>query len=246
VPASSGSCALLLVLLWPVSGLSQQAPAKASASATSPETLFVNCQEMEETKHVFGPVFSSHDRTMRAYVEVEVQRGCIYTSRLWVAGRDATYRPVFLMAPRPSALGNGMEILGWARTSSMLLLETEEWQEGSDAPDTQGVLAIDARTGLVQEMRLQAMLQLRKDRQCSLRVTDAGYSADRNVTILVRAKFSTAFEVDETEEDVAPAKRCGNFEETWSFDLYTGKTQRVADAQPLLLWRKILPNRRKQ
>ena len=30
---------------------------------------------------------------------------------------------------------NGTEILGWARNSRMLLVQTEQWQYGSDAPD---------------------------------------------------------------------------------------------------------------
>jgi len=106
-----------------------------------------------------------------------------------------------------------MEILGWAKHSSMLLVKTEEWQPGSDALDRQQVLAIDAGNGMVYEPELEAMIKARKERQCFFRVVDEGFDADKSVKILVRAKFSTAIDVDETEENVPPAKRCGNAEE---------------------------------
>jgi len=70
-----------------------------------------------------------------------------------------------------------------AKNSSMLLVKTEEWQWGSDAPDGQQVLAIDAGSGMIYEPDLESMLQARKDKQCSFRVADAGFSADRNVDI---------------------------------------------------------------
>jgi hypothetical protein len=54
-------------------------------------------------------------------------------------------------------------------------------------------------------------------------------------TFVVRAHFSTALDVDETEEDVPPAKRCGNAEETWSFNFATGEIRQVANTQPLQL-----------
>ena len=95
------------------------------------------------------------------------------------------------MPPKRTAAGNGLEILGWAKASRMILVKTEEWQNGSDAPDTQQALAIDIETGLIYEPELQAMLQTRKDKQCSFRVADAGFSAEKNIDILVRAKFST-------------------------------------------------------
>jgi hypothetical protein len=95
---------------------------------------------------------------------------------------------------------------------------------------------------MVYEPQLEAMLEAHKDKECSFRVTDAGFSADRNVDILVRAQFYTATEVDETEEDVPPEKRCGHAEETWSFDFGTGEIRQVANTQPLQLFKKSLPN----
>jgi len=244
--ASAAIRAILLVMSLPVLGLTQQVPANPSANAPSQQTLFVNCQGKEKPKHVLSPVSLSEDERWRAYVEVDLQSGlgCLHTTRLWVARANGPYRLVYFMPPKRTAAGNGMEILGWARNSSMLLVKTEEWQSGSDAPDRQKVLAIDAGTGMVYEPELEAMLQARKDTQCSFRVTDAGFSADRSVTILVRAQFSTAIDVDETEEDVPPAKRCGNAEETWSFNFGTGEIRQVANTQPLQLFNKSLPNRR--
>ncbi len=183
------------------------------------ETLFVDCQEEEKSKHVFSRVSLSEDGNWRAYVEVDVEggRGCLHTTRLWVGRPNAPFRLLYLMPPNRSAVENGMEILGWAEHSSMLLVKTEEWQLGSDSRDSQQVLAIDAGTGMVYEPELEAMIKAHGEKQCLFRVVEAGFDADKSVTILVRAKFSTAMDVDETEEDVAPAKRCGNADETWSF-----------------------------
>jgi len=83
---------------------------------------------------------------------------------------------------------------------------TEEWHWGSDAWDEQYVLAIEGGTG-GQTSPSGAMLQARGDQQGALHVTDAAFSADPNVGILVRAEFSTWLGQDETEEDAPPAKR---------------------------------------
>jgi len=244
--ASAGIRAIRLVLLLPALGFTQQAPVNSSASAPSQETLFVNCQENEKPKQVLSSVWFSEDEKWRAYVEVDVQSelGCLHTTRLWVARANSSYRLVYLMAPKRTAVGNGMEILGWAKNSSMVLVKTEEWQWGSDAPDTQQVLAVDAGTGMVYEPELDAMLQAHKNKQCSFRVMDAGFSADKSINILVRAQFYTALDVDETEENVPPAKRCGHAEETWSFNFGTGEIMRAANRQPLQLFKKSRLNRR--
>jgi hypothetical protein len=244
--ASAALRAIPLILLLPVLGLTQQVPANHSASAPSQQTLFVGCQVEGKPQQVVSAVSLSEDEKWHAYVEVDVPRGltCLHTTRLWVARANAPYRLVYLMPPKRTAVENGMEILGWARNSRMLLVKTEEWQNGSDTPDRQQVLAIDAGTGMVYEPELDAMLEAHKDKQCAFRVTDAGFSADRNVNILVRARFHTPTEVDETEEDVPPAKRCGNDEETWSFDFANGEIKQVANTEPLLLFKKSLPNRR--
>jgi len=244
--ASLAVRAISLVLLLSAPGLTQQAPTPRAASAPSQKTLFVGCQEKGKAKHVLSPVSLSEDEKWRAYVEVDVPSDpeCLHTSRLWVARASGPYRLVYLMPPKRTAVGNGMEILGWAKNSAMLLMMTEEWQEGSDAPDWQRVLAIDAGTGMVYEPELDAMLDARKNKQCAFRVTNAGFSADRNVNILVRARFYTATEVDETEEDVPAEKRCGHAEETWSFNFATGEIRQATNTQPLLLFKKSLPNRR--
>ncbi len=246
MPASGAIRAILLVLLSSVLRFAQQVPANSAASAPSQKTLFVHCQEKEKPKHVLSPVSLSEDEKWRAYVEVDVQGelGCLYTTRLWVRRPNASYRLVYLISPKRTAVENGMEILGWAKHSSMFLVKTEEWQRGSDAPDRQRILAIDAGTGMVYEPELEAMIQAHKEKQCSFRVTDAGFGADKSVNILVRAQFSTAIDVDETEEDVPPAKRCGNVEETWSFNFGTGEIKRVANTQRLQLVKKSLPDRR--
>jgi len=234
----------LLLAILSLLGCSKQVPATPSVGAASQGTLFVDCKGDEKPKQVFSPVSISEGEDWRAYVEVEVQPGCLLITRLWVARAKGRYRLVYLMPPMRDASENGMEILGWANNSRMLLVKTEKYQNAGDAVDTQQVLAIDAATGEVYEPELEAMLQLQehKDKQCLFRVTDAGFSADRNVNILVRAQFSTALDVDETEEDVPPAKRCGKAEETWSFNFATGEIKQVTDAEALRLFKKFLPN----
>lgn len=241
---------ILVPLLLSLSGLARQKPTSPSASASPHETLFVNpsCEQEQKANPVRSPVSLSEQGTWRAYVEVDLQdnRRCLSTTRLWVARAGSPSRLVYMMPPRRTAQRNGIEILGWARNSRMLLVLTEQWQVGSDAPDTEQVLAIDAGTGMVYEPNLAEMLQAREDKQCSFRVTNAGFSSDGNVNILVRAKFSTWFEADETLQDVPPAKRCGNFEETWSFNFATGEIKTVANSEPLSIFKKFLPNSRRK
>lgn len=242
--ASTPIRAIHLVLLLPVLGFTQQPPANHSPAALSQNTLFVACTDGQKPQKVLSPVSISEGGAWRGYVEVDVQadHGCVSTTRLWVAKTGDPYRLVYLMPPKRTTAGNGMEILGWAKASRMILVKTEEWQYGSDAPDTQQVLAIDAENSLVFEPELQAMLQARKDKQCSFRVANAGFSAEKNIDILVRAQFSTAIEADQTEQDISPAKRCQKAEETWSFNFATGEIRQVTNTQPLELFKGFLAN----
>jgi len=237
-------CTLTLTCLL-ATAVAGQAPPKRAGNRPLQNTLSVDCHGNEKPQHVLSGVALSEGETWRAYVEVDVKSdpGCLHTTRLWVAKANHPYRLVYLVPPKRDLAENGMEILGWARNSRMLLAKTELWQYGSDAPDEQQVLALDAATGEVYEPDLDAMLQDRKDKQCAFRVTDAGFASDKNVVILLRAKFFTALEVDETESDVPAAKRCGDTEETWSFNYATGEVKKVGDAEPLHLFKKFLPNR---
>jgi hypothetical protein len=108
----------------------------------------------------------------------------------------------------------------------------------------QQVLAVDAATGVVYEPELEALLENRSDKKCAFRVTDAGFSSDRNVVILIRAKFFTPVDVDEAEADVPAAKRCKRTEETWSFNYATGETKEAGNTEPLHLFKKFLSNGR--
>lgn len=223
------------------------ADANQSVSAPPSTTLFADCQANEQPKHLFSPVSVSEGQIWRAYVEVEVRSdlGCLHTTRLWVAQAHGPYRLLYLMPPKRWAVENGMEVMGWAPDSRLLLVRTEEWQYGSDAPDTQQILAIDAKSGMVYDPNLEEILEGRKDKQCWYRVTDAGFSTDKNVVILVRAQISTFYEVDQTEVDDVPlAKRCEKNEETWSFNYATGEIKQVANTEPLQLFKRFVPRRK--
>ena len=237
-------CAALLICLPSLAEVGQKA-AKTVVSGSSKYTLFINCNGNEKPKRVLSPVALSEGDEWSAYVEVNIQNDCLYTTRLWVAKGNRPYRLVYLIPPVRENAENGMEILGWARNSRMLLVQIEQWQYGSDAADLQRVLAIDAGTGVVYEPHLEALLQDRKDKRCAFRVTDAGFSSDKNVVMLVRAKFFTPLEIDETEADVPAAMRCGNTEETWSFNYATGEIKPVGSAEPLHIFRKFMPNQAK-
>ncbi|MGA8025951.1 MAG: hypothetical protein WB992_02320 [Bryobacteraceae bacterium] len=235
--------AIPLVFLSSALGSASQQP---QSDATSQKTVFVGCGESDKPTRVLSPVSTSEDGMWRAYVEVDVRGdlGCLYTTRLWVAEPNAEYRVLYLIPPERTAVGNGMEILGWAKHSRMFLVKTEEWQRGSDALDRQTVLAIDAGTGIVYEPQLEAIIQAHAEKQCSIRVTDAGFATDKNVEILVRAQISTALDVGDTERDVPLAKRCANTQETWSFDYGTGEVKQVANTERMQLVKRFLPNRR--
>lgn len=242
---SSALRVFLIPLLLPLPGLAQQKPTMTSATISPGKTLFVNvgCEQKQETNPIFSPVSLSEQGTWSAYVEVDLgSRLCLSTTRLWVSKAGSPYRLVYMMPPKRMAQRNGMEILGWARNSNMLLVMTQQWQVGSDAPEDQQVLAIDAETGIVYEPNLSELLEPRQGKQCSFHVTDAGFSSEGDVDILVRARFATWFDEDEALEDVPPAKRCGNFEETWSFNFATGEIKTVANTDSLQIFKKFLPN----
>jgi hypothetical protein len=124
----------------------------------------------------------------------------------------------------------------------MFLVRTKEWQVGSDAPDKQRVLAIDATTGMIYEPELEAIVHGPTQKECSFQVTDAGFAPDRNVVILVRVQLSSALDVDEREEDVPRARRCANTRQTWSFNYGTGEVKQVANSERIRLANKLLPN----
>jgi hypothetical protein len=233
---------LVLTFLSLCSG-AQQEPVHHQEGLSPQSTLLVECGEKPSARRVLGPIAVSQDQEWRAYVEVVSDRYCLHTTKLWVARGSKPYRLLYLMPPKRWAAENGMAILGWAENSRMLLVQTEEWQSGSDAPDTQGVLAFDADTGEVYEPQLDAILQERRDKQCWFRVTDAGFSGENRVRILVRVRVSTFYEAGEPEE-VPPAKQCAPTDETWSFDFANGAVEQVANTEPLHVVKKFLPNKR--
>ena len=101
------------------------------------------------------------------------------------------------------------------------------------------------RTGMVYEPNLGAMLDDRKDKQCIFRVTDAGFDASGSVVILVRAQISTFYEPGDEEADVPSAKRCEKSEETWSFNFANGEIKRIANSEPLQIFKKFGSSRDK-
>ena len=146
--------------------------------------------------------------------------------------------PTMGLAPLREAGGNGMQILGWMPGAEVVLVKTERWQWGSDAGDTQEVLAIEAATGRVYEPRLDDVLGAHVGKRCWVRVVDAGFAKPASLEILVRVRLATALEAGEAESDVPVEKRCGDLEETWEFDYSSAyEVKQVSNEQPLVLFR---------
>lgn len=202
--------------------------------ARADDTLHVSCEDRAKPKHVKSSVSYSADRKWRAYIEVEVRgnAGCTYTSQLWAGPADEQYRVAYVIPPEQYMYGNGMEIVGWAQSGSVLLVKTDQWQMGSDALDSPGLLAMDAESGLVYKPDLGAMLETRKSDRCYLRISDAALARGKGVNILVRAQFKTYVDVDDSEKDVPREPNCNNTNEFWSFDFNTGRIRHLSDTDP--------------
>jgi hypothetical protein len=201
-----------------------------STSTRSAETYFVPCDDENKISRATGPV-SVYEK-WRAYVEVTVQAGCLYTTRLWVATESGEYQLMYLMPPERENTVNGMKILGWAPGSRMILVQTERSANGTDAGPTESLLAMDVKTGEVYQPDLSAVLQNRKPR-CAFQITGGGFDSDPNVILLVRVRLFSSFEVDETENDIPAQDRCTAGEETWSFNYANGEVKRVDNSRLL-------------
>jgi len=235
--------AIPLLLLLAAPALSQQAPANPSTSTVSQETLFAQCQFGDKPKQVLSPVWLSEDEKWRAYVEVNIhgEPDCLHTTRLWAAAADSSYRLIYFVPPYGDAMANGMEILGFANNSSLMLVRVEEWQWYSDALGRQKVFAISARTGTVYEPDLNEMLPAGDKEICGFRVLDAGFSADGSSNIVIRARFFSLLSLFGPDvEDLPPDQRCRRTEETWKFNYVNGDARQVANTEPLQLFKKFL------
>jgi hypothetical protein len=228
---------LTVFVLWEAVAGGQPVAWPPADSAVG-DTLFTDCAKLR-TRHVVSPLSLSQNSVWRAYVDVDGgSPECLLKSSLWIARANSPYQLAYFMAPARDAGGNGMQILGWMPGPAVVLVKTERWQWGSDAEDIQQVLAIEAATGRVYEPRLDDILEAHRGKQCRFRVEDAGFANPASVEILVRVKLATAHDVDETEDDVPPEKRCGDLEETWNFDYSSAyEVKQVSNQQPLLLFR---------
>lgn len=198
------------------------------------DTLTVICDEHAKLTEVRSKVSYSNDKKWRAYVNVATgsDLGCAHTTELWVGPVGGPYRPAYVIPPEPYAYGNGMKILGWERNGSVLLARTDQWQEGSDALDEEGVIAIDASDGLVYKPDLSVMMASRhKNDRCFMRILDAALGPSRGVNIIVRAQFRTFIDFDERKQDITPAPNCNDTKETWSFDFDTNRIRQLSEKE---------------
>ncbi len=225
-----------LFWLW-AAGASGQALLWPPPDSGLGDTLFADCAKTP-ANHVVSPLSVSEDGLWRAYVDVYQGRPeCLLKSSLWIVRADGPRQLAYFIAPSRDAGGNGMQILGWMPGHAVVLVKTERWQWGSDAEDIQQVLAIEASTGRVYEPRLDDILEAHSGKNCRLRVERAGFANRTSLQIIVRVKLATAHDVDETDEDVPPEKRCGDLEETWNFDYSSAyEAKQVSNQQPLLLF----------
>ena len=238
-PEKPGMKPILLTLyVLCAAGAGGQSPAWPPADSTVGDTLFADCAKLR-AHHVVSPVSLSQNSLWRAYVDVDQgSPECLLKSSLWIARANGPYQLAYFIPPARDNEGNGMQILGWMPGPSVVLVRTERWQWGSDAGDIQQVLAIEAPTGRVYEPRLDDILAAHSDKQCWFHVQDAGFASRTSLEILLRVTLATAHDVDETEDDVPPEKRCGDLEEAWNFDYSSAyEAKQVSNQQPLLLFR---------
>jgi hypothetical protein len=202
------------------------------------DTLFVDCAKAR-AHHIVSPLSFSENGLWRAYVDVdEGSPECLLRSALWIARGDGAYQLAYFIAPERGTGGDGIQILGWMPGSSIVLVRMEQWQWGSDAIDIQRVLAIEASKGLVYEPRLSDISEAHRGKQCRLRLEDAGFANPKSLEILVRVKLVTAYDADESIDDVPPVKRCNGLEETWNFNYSSAyEVTQVSNRQRLLLFR---------
>ncbi|HWF07432.1 MAG TPA: hypothetical protein VG297_03155 [Bryobacteraceae bacterium] len=227
-------------------GAGGQSPAWPPADSAVGDTLFADCAKLP-AHHVVSPLSWSQDSLWRAYVDVDQGNPeCFLKSSLWIATADGPYRLAYFLAPARDVEANGMQILGWMPGHSVVLVKTERWQWGSDAGDIQQVLAIEASTGLVYKPRLDDILEAHSGKRCWFTLRDAGFANPASLEILVRVSLATAYDVDETEDDVPAEKRCGNLEETWDFDYSSAyEVKQVSNQQSLLLYQSPGSNDRR-
>ena len=130
-------------------GADGQSPTWPPPDSTVGDTLFADCSKTQ-APHVVSPWSFSENGQWRAYIEVDQGTPeCLLKSSFWIGGPGGQYQLAYFLAPERAAGGNGMQILGWMPGSSIVLMKTERWQWGSDATDTQQVLAIEAnRSGI--------------------------------------------------------------------------------------------------
>lgn len=89
---------------------------------------------------------------------------------------------------------------------------------------------------------MERVLEDRKNQQCGFHVTDAGFTPNPNVEILVRVHLFTYVEEGTELNEVPAEKRCTEGDETWSFNYATGEVKKADNTQPLLLFKKFAPN----
>jgi hypothetical protein len=220
------------------SGAAGQPGAWPPPDAAVGDTLFADCKKAQ-AHHIVSPLSFSENGSWRAYVDVDQgSPECLLRSSLWIARGDGAYQLAYFIAPEREAGGDGIQILGWMPGSSIVLVRVEQWQWGSDAGDIQRLLAIDASKGLVYEPKLSDILEAHSGKQCWVRMEDAGFANLKSFEILVRVKLVTAYDADESIDDVPAAKRCSNLEETWNFDYGSAySVKQISNRQLLLLFR---------
>ena len=159
------------------------AQSKAADQPAPDKTLFVECSQPPKAQRVVSPISLAEAGGWRAYVEVDIHDGCLHTTRLWASRENQPWRLLFMIPPTREEDSNGMQILGWAHNSQMLLAKTQRWQSGTDGGAREQILAIDAGTGLVYDPDLDRLRENHKNQQCGYRITDAGFTSNPNVQI---------------------------------------------------------------
>ena len=217
---------LIARLLATVFLLSMMTNAQVSGNANQgyPRTLWAPCEELIRAGGVIrGPALVAKNGGHAAKVRVE-STDCSNTTTLLIAAKvGGKFFRIHPQLSQPSN-GNGMHLLDWSPDGRLLLAEFWQWEQmGTDEGIDKRILLFAAGKWSQSEIDLAQFMADQEGRNCQLEFKLLGFTPDGEVAM--RTDLTTDYDVDETLEDVPPAKRCIEKHQTWAVDPQTQKPE---------------------
>jgi hypothetical protein len=221
---------LIARLLATVFLLSRMMNAQVSGNANQgyPRTLWAPCEAIQRSGGVIkGPVLVAKNGGRAAKVRVESTletTDCSNTTTLLIAANvGGKFFRIHPQLSQPSN-GNGMSLVDWSPDGRLLLAEFWQWeQSGTDVGPDKRILLFAAGKWSQSEIDLAQFMADQEGRNCQLEFKLLGFTPDGEVAM--RTDLTTDYDVDETLEDVPPAKRCIEKHQTWAVGPHTQKPE---------------------